>query len=179
MISVPSIFKPRIWYHLIFGIKVYPWKVLENINRIDTLELEKEGVKGIIFDVDNTLTLHDHTEIHPSVKDKFNHLTDKFKCVIFSNCNSTRYEELKTIFNIPIVDYGIKKPSPAGYKRALEILELKPSEAAMVGDRLLTDILGANALGIKSILINPFNGPEPKAISIIRRLEKMRVLIDK
>jgi len=179
MISIPSYLKPGLWYHLFLGFKIHPWKKVGKINDINIEELEKEGIKGIIFDVDNTLTIHNQREIHPDIAGKFHDLCNKFKCVIFSNCKRDRYLELKEMFSIPVVAFGQKKPSPSGYKKALEIMNLTSGETAMVGDRILTDILGANKLGIKSVLVEPFDAPEPGAITLMRKLERFRLLISK
>jgi len=45
-------------------------------------------------------------------------------------------------------DLGIRKPNPAIFLHALSALGIPPEQAAMVGDSLRTDILGAQQLGI-------------------------------
>ncbi|NOU69389.1 HAD-IA family hydrolase [Paenibacillus sp. LMG 31461] len=50
--------------------------------------------------------------------------------------------------------YGVGKPNPAIYRHALDLLSLSPSETVMIGDTLITDILGAQSAGITNIWIN-------------------------
>ncbi len=45
------------------------------------------------------------------------------------------------------------KPRRRGFREILDQLGVSPSEAVMVGDRRLTDVAGANRLGIYSIRI--------------------------
>lgn len=45
------------------------------------------------------------------------------------------------------------KPSPTGYRIALEVAGVPPDRALMIGDRLETDILGAQALGMDTALV--------------------------
>lgn len=45
------------------------------------------------------------------------------------------------------------KPSPAMYQVALERLETTPAETLVIGDRLETDIAGAQALGCRTALV--------------------------
>lgn len=54
-------------------------------------------------------------------------------------------------------DLRVRKPHPALFLRALEALNLSPEEAAVVGDSLRTDILGAQKLGIFTVWL-----PRPK-----------------
>ncbi len=49
------------------------------------------------------------------------------------------------------VDLGVRKPNPAIFLHALNALNIPPAEAAMVGDSLLSDIVGSKMLGIFSI----------------------------
>ncbi|MCX7609048.1 MAG: HAD family hydrolase [Anaerolineales bacterium] len=56
---------------------------------------------------------------------------------------------------------GIRKPDPRIFQMALEYFGIAPSEAAMVGDTLEADILGAKNLGIYSIWINRRASPLP------------------
>jgi D-lactate dehydrogenase (cytochrome) len=51
-------------------------------------------------------------------------------------------------------DFGKGKPDPSIFEHALAQLSLQKEEVMMVGDNLMTDILGANRAGIKSVWIN-------------------------
>ena len=50
--------------------------------------------------------------------------------------------------------FGRGKPDPTIFEHALERMGLNKDEAIMVGDNLMTDILGASRAGIKSVWIN-------------------------
>ncbi len=54
----------------------------------------------------------------------------------------------------------IGKPAPLLFQRALAVLGITPDEAVMVGDNPETDIAGARALGMASILIGGDEGAE-------------------
>lgn len=51
-------------------------------------------------------------------------------------------------------DFGKGKPDPAIFEHTLDLLSVNREEAIMVGDNLMTDILGASRTGIKSVWIN-------------------------
>lgn len=50
--------------------------------------------------------------------------------------------------------FGRGKPAPAIFEHALSKFSLQPEDALMVGDNLLTDIIGAEKAGIRSVWIN-------------------------
>ncbi|RKN84316.1 HAD family hydrolase [Paenibacillus ginsengarvi] len=50
--------------------------------------------------------------------------------------------------------FGQGKPASAIFHHAMELLGIQPEEGLMVGDKLTTDILGANGVGMKSVWIN-------------------------
>jgi ribonucleotide monophosphatase NagD (HAD superfamily) len=56
-------------------------------------------------------------------------------------------------FTSGVKPYIAGKPYPAIFETALHTLGADPSQALMVGDRLETDILGANQLGIESAAV--------------------------
>lgn len=51
-------------------------------------------------------------------------------------------------------DFGRGKPDPSIFEHALSLMSLKKEEVIMVGDNLMTDILGANRAGITTVWIN-------------------------
>jgi putative hydrolase of the HAD superfamily len=51
-------------------------------------------------------------------------------------------------------DFGKGKPDPSIFEHAQSRLSLQKEEVMMVGDNVMTDILGANRAGIKSVWIN-------------------------
>jgi HAD superfamily hydrolase (TIGR01662 family) len=73
-------------------------------------------------------------------------------------------------------DVGYRKPHPRIFEAALQQLELNPSEVAMVGDSLETDIQGARALGLLPIFMDE-SDHHPGSARCIRSLtELLRVL---
>jgi putative hydrolase of the HAD superfamily len=61
-------------------------------------------------------------------------------------------------------ELGVGKPDPAIFRRALELLEVAPERAVMVGDNWERDVLGARAVGMRALWISqgrPVPAPEP------------------
>lgn len=72
------------------------------------------------------------------------------------NTKLTITPELAPYFEHVVIsgDIGKGKPDPSMFEHALSLMSMQKDEIIMVGDNLMTDILGANRVGIKSVWIN-------------------------
>jgi HAD superfamily hydrolase (TIGR02253 family) len=61
--------------------------------------------------------------------------------------------QLHNIFDhvVTFEDTGQRKPSPEPFRKALELLQVEPEEALMVGDWAERDVVGAAQLGISTV----------------------------
>ncbi len=168
---------PKTLWAFTTGKGLKPHRHVVSIADLSVQSFHEMGVRGLIFDVDNTLTRHAQPQLQERIKIRFEELCISFPAVIFSNCGPTRHEELGRMFSIPVVESGFKKPQAKGFQRAADILQLPLPKIAMIGDRVLTDILGANRLGMHSVLVDPFDEEEPAAIAHIRALERWRLAL--
>jgi len=136
--------------------------------------LKNRGIKGLILDVDNTLTT-DENPVPPESIVKWLETMRKngIKLIIVSN----NHDERVRVFAEPLgLDYVCEslKPSKKGYTEAMQKMGLEPHEVAGVGDQLFTDVWGANFSGITSIYVQPMaiEGKEKRFILFKRKLEK-------
>ncbi len=56
---------------------------------------------------------------------------------------------------------GFRKPHPSLFLRALAELDAPPQEAVFVGDRLVDDIAGAQAVGMRAVLTQQYRHEQP------------------
>lgn len=141
----------------------------KSIYNIDYKKLKKNGIKCLVFDLDNTLTPVNLKSPSKKLKDLMEDLKNmKFKLVIVSNATKKRVEPFKDILCIDS-SYLSLKPFKRKYQRVLKIYNFKENGIACIGDQLLTDIWGANRMGFTSILVNPI-GTIDFALTKINRL---------
>ncbi len=134
---------------------------LDSIFDIDLQDLKSKGIKLLVFDFDDTLADFHALELSPNVRNWLLEVKKQgFLIAVFSNCSSKRNRILQGMFteidfyNVPRSD----KPNPAGYLEILNYYGLKPGNAAMIGDRVATDLWGAYLAGFKErILVKPFS----------------------
>lgn len=134
-----------------------PKKRVVSVLEIDLQELKKEGVRGIITDLDNTLVGATVAEAFPELILWFDRVREMdFQIVIVSNNNENRVSSFSLPLSIPFI-HNAKKPSNRAFKQALKLMELAPKQAVVIGDQLLTDVLGGNRLGLHTILVRPID----------------------
>ena len=61
-----------------------------------------------------------------------------------------------------------------GFREIRKIGNYKPEEMCMIGDQVMTDILGGNRVGIKTILVNPMSKDDLLFTKFFRMLEKRK-----
>jgi uncharacterized protein len=154
-----------------------PTLIIEHVTDIDLNYLWTSGVRGFIFDLDNTIMRPHTCTLDEDVAEWLKQIDAKgFKSVVVSNNPLFFYtQEAEKLLNIPVLG-NASKPRRKHLRKALEILMLEPSQVAVVGDRPLTDILGGQRLGAKTILVDPLNKhKEHQIIKFLRRLERLFV----
>lgn len=73
--------------------------------------------------------------------------------------------------------FGEGKPSPRLFRHAMSLHGVTAGETLMVGDRLTTDILGANNVGMRSVWINRHGGPRSSDIAPTWEIDSLSGLL--
>ncbi|MGL4521836.1 MAG: YqeG family HAD IIIA-type phosphatase [Bacilli bacterium] len=137
-------------------LKVFlPNLCVENVTDITVDYLKANGIKTVITDLDNTLIAWDKPHATDELIAWFSALEEAgFSLIIVSNNNEERVRVFAEPHNIPFI-HKARKPLATAYRKAIQQMGVEENEVVMVGDQLLTDIFGANRLGIHSILVKP------------------------
>jgi uncharacterized protein len=117
--------------------------------------LKEKGIKGIITDLDNTLVEWDRPNATPQLIEWFDEIRKQNILVtIVSNNNEERVKAFSDPLQIPFI-FRARKPMMPAFHKALSKMGLKKDEAVVIGDQLLTDVLGGNRSGFHTILVVP------------------------
>ena len=144
------------------------------ITDIDYGRLKEYGIKCLIFDLDNTIALIDETKISASTKKLFEKLRKDFIIAIVSNNFGKRISGICDPINAPYVSFAMK-PLGFGFRKVQREFNLKKEQMCIIGDQLMTDILGGNRFGIYTVLVDPMAEKDLKITSINRRLESGKI----
>ena len=117
-------------------------------------------------------------------------LKENYKLVLITNgspsLQQTKLEitpEIAPYFEHIVISggFGVGKPNRTIFDHALALVDVQPAEALMVGDNLMTDILGASYVGIPSVWINRDNDEANSDVTPtfeIQNLEELFSILD-
>lgn len=153
----------------------YPDIYQKSIYEINYDKLKENGIKCILFDLDNTCVPYIDKTPTKKLSKLFDTLKEQnFKVIIFSNSPKSRLEKFKKELNVDCC-YSAQKPRKTKFLKVLKNYNYDISEVAIIGDQLVTDILGGNRVGITTILVNPMSNIDMPLTKIYRFIEKKEI----
>ncbi|MFK8183105.1 MAG: YqeG family HAD IIIA-type phosphatase [Phormidesmis sp.] len=134
--------------------------------------LKTHGLQGLVLDVDETIVPVGQKKLDADVQAWAEDIKSVVPLSLVSN--NVGYERIRLIgesLDVPFIA-SAGKPSRKKLRKAAEAMELPLAQIAMVGDRLFTDVLAGNRLGLFTILVQPMltpNSRDPK--NLLRNAE--------
>ena len=149
-----------------------PTYVFDKVGEITPEFLHKKQIKGLLLDLDSTLTTHNNPVPPQSSLDWLDKMRAAgIKLMIVSNNHAPRVTPFAEQLGLEFVSEG-KKPLTFGYTRAIKRLGLEKRNVAAVGDQIFTDVLGSNLKGIRSIFVFPIEPETSLPFRFKRAIEK-------
>ncbi|GKU78249.1 YqeG family HAD IIIA-type phosphatase [Paenibacillus sp. L3-i20] len=149
---------------------------VNSVYEIDLDELSSRGVRGIITDLDNTLVGAKEPLATPELVSWLDHVSSLgFKVVIVSNNNKTRVGNFAAPLGIPFI-HAARKPIQRAFRKALAIMDLPADQTVMLGDQMMTDVLGGNRMGLYTILVAPVAPADEGKMTLVNRFIERFVL---
>ncbi len=117
--------------------------------------IQKYGLKGLVLDVDETLVPFTVGIASPELREWVEQIRiHTALCLVSNNLSEARIGGIARSLNLPYY-LGAAKPSRRKIRAALRGMDLPVHQVGMVGDRLFTDVLAGNRLGMFTILVEP------------------------
>jgi putative hydrolase of the HAD superfamily len=167
------------------------------MEEVDQAELFREALRGIGFDLPDDVVRHivhlDHSAysnsitVEPEVLATLGRLRDAgYRMGLVSNVSllpELMRADLERLGLAPLLqatvfssEVGVRKPDPAIFHEALRRLGTGPAETVFVGDRLLDDVSGAQAVGMRAVLTRQFRKEEDDRFRPDAVIEHLREL---
>jgi HAD superfamily phosphatase (TIGR01668 family) len=144
------------------------------VSKINFNYLLKQDIKVLFFDLDNTIANYQETKADSEIVKMFDEcLKLGFKVFLISNnSKEARVKAFAEQLNCTGYLYNAGKP---GVKRVLNFINTKTlnlKQIVVIGDQLLTDIIMANSLKVKSIVVEPKSTKDLPITRINRIIDK-------
>ncbi len=150
----------------------YPNEYVKSIFHVDYNALKKKGIRGIIFDIDNTLVPYDVKEPTKEIIELITNLRkQKIRVILVSNNTRIRVARFNQQLKLNTI-HSAYKPRRLNIRQAIQRLKLKKSQVVIIGDQIFTDILGGNRTGIYTILVEPVSEKDEPITKIKRGIER-------
>ena len=151
----------------------YPERLFEHIYEITPEILTEQGIKGVVFDIDNTIAPYEIEEPTHKMESYLNRLEEAgIRYAFVSNNRGERVARFARRLRgaIQISDAG--KPSAKGPRRAIKAFGLEKEECIGIGDQLFTDCLSAHLAGMQFWVVPPIRDKKTLFFRFKRFLEK-------
>jgi HAD superfamily phosphatase (TIGR01668 family) len=133
-----------------------PGRTLAQLPLQELLE-RPDPIRALVLDVDRTLLPRRSTTLPPSAELWLREARHRLPIHLLSNNPSRR--RIGTVaerLGVPFTT-SAGKPRRTALRRVLADLGLPPSQVALVGDRLFTDVIAGNRLGLFTVLVKPID----------------------
>ena len=150
----------------------YPHTVAENVFKLDEKFYASNNIKGVIFDIDNTLVTSDTVTPPKEILEYFAFLENLgIKIAIVSNNYKERVEGFCK--DLPYIWVARAwKPFKKNLKKVQEEFGLDSKEICLVGDQIFTDIYGGLRMNFHTVLVTAVGANETKFVAFKRIFEK-------
>ena len=129
------------------------WEIDNVITSIEHKDISIRGLNSLLIDVDGTLLAKNSCVIDQNVYSWIQKLKKMNKIYLISNNPSLfRIQSVATELDLPFIHKALK-PRTFSLRKALKEMDSDVNETAIIGDRIFTDILAGNRLGIYTILV--------------------------
>jgi len=120
-------------------------------------ELLDRGIAALVLDVDRTLLPRRHSTPPPRMRQWLEQAKGRMPIHLFSNNPSRqRIGAVARDLGVPFTT-SAAKPRRQALRRVLDELQLPAGRVALIGDRVFTDVIAGNRLGLFTVLVKPID----------------------
>lgn len=158
-----------IWYMDILK----PQITANSLNDINLKSYWEMGKRGIIIDLDNTITPWNVEKVNlPAHNFLIEARSLNYKICLLTNAGQKRAEKIAQRYQMHYIAPAFK-PAKGSFVKALKLMHLQKEQVLVIGDQIFTDILGGNRIGCFTILVPAISKREFIGTKILRLLERV------
>ena len=133
--------------------------------------MKEKKIRCIIFDLDNTLLIFDEKKISNKTIELIHKLKEDFDVIIMSNNFRRSISKICDCLYVDYISFALK-PLSKGFNEVKRRYKYEENEICIIGDQIISDVLGGNNANIMTILVDPLCNKDLKITKINRIFEK-------
>ena len=139
------------------SLSFLPQIMTQKLTDVTPQMLQSQGISFLMLDFDNTIIPYTADEPTQEMEQWLQQMLESpiGLCVV-SNSKRERVVDFCSARGIACITHS-RKPFSKGIFQCRDRFELDLSHAALAGDQIYTDVLGANCAGAVSILVRPIH----------------------
>lgn len=149
-----------------------PRRLARTVWEVEVGWLADQGIRGVLLDLDNTLVDWNQSWVRPQVRAWVEQARrgGLGLCLVSNAFWGKRVRRVATELGLAAV-VRAGKPLPRAFRRGMAALGTGPKDTCVIGDQVFTDMVGANWLGLMTILVSPLHPRESPHTRLIRLVE--------
>lgn len=147
----------------------------KRVYEIPKEKLKELGITLVLLDMDNTTAPWRTDYVAPQIALWVEEIKkENIIVALLTNSKGLNADSIGKKLNIPVYK-NAKKPFKSETKKILKALSIKAENTLIVGDQLFTDIVLANKIKAKSVLLEPIDNREWWATKVFNRTREKLV----
>ena len=135
-------------------ISLLPRAIFPALTQISPDYLRRQGIRLLMLDFDNPIVPYTTDTPSPEMERWLRNLAQsEIQVCVVSNSKKGRVQAFCSRYGLACITHA-RKPFPKGIDQCLKRYGLPPSQCALAGDQIYTDVLGANCAGVYAILVS-------------------------
>ena len=134
-----------------------PYVITEKLTDLTVQYLRERNIRLLMLDFDNTIVPYTTTTPTKAMTDWLREMnTSDIQLCVVSNSKHDRVKKFCAAYGLDCITHA-KKPFSKGIRQCLDRYGIPAEQAALAGDQIFTDTLGANGCGVRPILVKAIN----------------------
>ena len=154
------------------SFSLIPGRLYSRYEDITPEDLRRQGITLLLSDLDFTLAPKKVRHPDAALRRWIGELDRNgiTFMIVSNNRSGRRVRDFCADLGVPYQGHA-GKPSPRGLRAAMSRAGADASHTAMLGDKLLTDVLAANLAGVRSLMVEPAGGARTPWQKVLHTLQ--------
>ncbi len=153
-------------------MNLQPDYIFKNLESVPLSFFSQHNIVCVLIDIDNTIVPADESDIDYVKAEWLKAAQKHVRVILVSNNHGSRIQDISNSLELETFSFALK-PFSKVYSHIKKKYNINKVQIAVIGDQLLTDVLGGKIQGFKTIYVEPISQKDKLFTTISRTIERM------